>query len=134
MVYPVQAIQGDLWVRSWVIAGVACASRTKAAWRRLLRGGNVDWRCKVVQSADTGDDVVVTFYIKDADSQGSDFCETFYTTDRDTWVVQGKRRGPKVAAQLVALAPDETFCEMSGRTIELFVRRYVRDHYGIDLA
>jgi hypothetical protein len=49
-------------------------------------------------------------------------------------MVQGKRRGPRVAAQLVALAPDETFCEMSGRTVELFVLTYVRDRYGIDLA
>lgn len=87
-----------------------------------------------MQSPDAGDDVIVTFYIKDPNSQGSDFCETFYATDRDTWVIQGKRRGAKVAGQLVSLASDETFCEMSGPTMDLFVRKYVKERYGVDLA
>ncbi|MFI0409104.1 hypothetical protein [Actinomadura sp. 3N508] len=49
-------------------------------------------------------------------------------------MVQGKRRGTEVATQLVALANDETFCEVSGSTMEHFVRRYVEEHYGVDLG
>ncbi|MQY06134.1 hypothetical protein [Actinomadura macrotermitis] len=60
-------------------------------------------------------------------------CETFYATDRDSWVVQGKQRGAKVAAQLVALGNDETFCELSTRTVDHFVRKYVKERYGVDL-
>jgi hypothetical protein len=61
-------------------------------------------------------------------------CETFYTTDRNTWMVQGKQRGEGVAAQLVGLAHDETFCEVSDPTMDLFVRKYVKERYGVDLS
>ncbi|GAA2640641.1 hypothetical protein SMC26_44650 [Actinomadura fulvescens] len=81
-----------------------------------------------------GDDLTATFYSKDPESQGDVECDGFYATDRDSWIVQGKKRGPKVAAQLVALADDETFLEISGPTAEVFVRKYVRERYGIDLG
>jgi hypothetical protein len=87
-----------------------------------------------MQPVDAGDDVLVTFYCKDADSQTKELCETFYSTDRGTWVVQGKRRGEKVAAQLVGLADDETFVEMSASTVDLFVNKYVEERYGLDLS
>ncbi|GAA2626978.1 hypothetical protein GCM10010411_75030 [Actinomadura fulvescens] len=77
--------------------------------------------------------MVVTFYIKDGTSQGDAQCETFYRTDRGSWVIQGKRRGDKVGAQLIGLAADETFCEMSDPTMDRFVRHYVRERYGVDL-
>ncbi|MFD4398845.1 hypothetical protein [Kitasatospora sp. NPDC058478] len=48
--------------------------------------------------------------------------------------MQLKKRGPKVRDQLAALAEDETFGEMSGRTMDVFVRKYVRERYGIDLG
>lgn len=86
-----------------------------------------------MQPPDAGDDVVVTFFAKDPDSQGDKQCETFYTTDRKSWLVQGKRRGVKVAAQLVGFAADETFCEISDPTMDHFVRAYVRERYGINL-
>lgn len=76
----------------------------------------------------------LTFYCKDPDSHGADECETFYSTDGDSWIAQGKRRGPKIAAQLVSLASDETFVEISGRTIDAFVRKYAKEHYGVDLS
>ncbi|MFC5185383.1 hypothetical protein [Actinomadura harenae] len=81
-----------------------------------------------------GDDLTATFFCKDPESHGADECETVYRTDRASWIVQGKLRGPKVAAQLISLADDETFSEISDRTMEHFVRRYVREHYGIDLG
>ncbi|MBC7277485.1 hypothetical protein [Nocardioides sp.] len=81
-----------------------------------------------------GDDLIATFYIKDPDSTGSEGCETFYETDRRSWVVQGKSRGPQVAEQLVALADDETYLEVSGRTMDAFVRKYVKENHGVDLA
>ncbi|WP_109505304.1 hypothetical protein [Nocardioides speluncae] len=80
------------------------------------------------------DNLTATFYCKDPDSEGFDDCETFYTTDRDSWLVQGKRRGPAVAEQLVGLADDETFVEISGRTAAAFARKYVKEHYGVDLG
>ncbi|MEV6864425.1 hypothetical protein AB0M44_25880 [Streptosporangium subroseum] len=79
-------------------------------------------------------DLTVTFFCKDPDSQGDVECDTFYSTDHDSWIVQGKRRGSKVAAQLVALAEDETFLELSGSTAEIFVRKYVKERHGIDLG
>lgn len=80
------------------------------------------------------DDLTATFYCKDPESHGADDCETFYTTDRGSWLVQGKRRGPQVAAQLAGLAEDETFLEISGRTVDAFARKYVKEHYGVDLG
>ncbi|MEU6922150.1 MULTISPECIES: hypothetical protein [unclassified Streptomyces] len=80
------------------------------------------------------DDVTATFFCTDPESQGGIECETFYETDRDSWIVQLKKRGPRVRDQLVALADDETFGEMSGRTMDVFVRKYVRERYGIDLG
>lgn len=95
-------------------------------------------RCKFMQlpdvHADNGDNIVVTFYIKDGTSTTDATCETFYSTDRSSWIVQGKRRGSTVAAQLVGLADDETFCEMSSATMDAFVRRYVRERYGVELG
>ncbi|MEV4095269.1 hypothetical protein [Streptosporangium saharense] len=80
------------------------------------------------------DNLTVTFFCKDPESQGDVECDTFYSTDDGSWVVQGKQRGPKVAAQLVALAGDETFLEVSGPTVEAFVQKYVKERYGIDLS
>ncbi|MFE4518339.1 hypothetical protein ACFRMQ_29645 [Kitasatospora sp. NPDC056783] len=48
--------------------------------------------------------------------------------------MQLKKCGPKVRDQLIALAEDETFAEMSGRTMDVFVRKYVKERYGIDLG
>ncbi|MEV5198375.1 hypothetical protein [Streptomyces sp. NPDC053720] len=86
------------------------------------------------QRDDSEDDLTATFFCTDPESQGGIECETFYETDRGSWIVQLKKSGPKVRAQLVALADDETFGEMSGRTMEVFVRKYVRERYGIDLG
>lgn len=93
----------------------------------MILGGNF------MQSHTGDDDLVATFYVKDPDSNFQDDCETFYRTDRGSWIVQSKKRGPGVAAQLVSLADDETFGEVSGRTMELFVRMYVKEFHGIDL-
>lgn len=86
------------------------------------------------QHSGDGDDLTATFFCTDPNSQGGVECETFYETDRDSWIVQLKKRGPGVRDQLVALADDETFGEMSGRTMDVFVRKYVRERYGIDLG
>lgn len=80
------------------------------------------------------DNLTATFFIKDPDSGVSGDCETFYSTDHDSWLVQGKRRGPQVAAQLVSLADDETYLEVSNRTMDAFVRKYVKENHGVDLA
>ncbi|GAA0914893.1 hypothetical protein [Nonomuraea longicatena] len=79
-------------------------------------------------------DLIVTFYCKDPHSQGAVECESFYRTDRGSWIVQAKKRGPGVGAQLIGLAEDETFGELSERTVNAFVQKYVREHYGIDLG
>jgi hypothetical protein len=88
----------------------------------------------IMQLPGDGDDLKATFFCKDPDSHGADECETFYRTDRDSWLVQGKKRGPSVAAQLLSLSDDETFAEVSGPTVELFVWMYVKERYGIDLG
>lgn len=80
------------------------------------------------------DNLTATFFIKDPESTGSEGCETFYETDRGSWVVQGKIRGPQVADQLVSLAADETYLEISGRTMDAFVRKYVKESHGVDLT
>ena len=80
------------------------------------------------------DNLAAPFYIKDPESGVSGDCETFYSTDRDSWLIQGKRRGPQVAAQLVNLADDETYLEVSNRTVDAFVRKYVKENHGVDLA
>lgn len=80
------------------------------------------------------DNLTLTFYCKDPDSNGSRECETFYETDRGSWIVQAKVRGPEVRDQLVSLAPDETFGEMSGRTVDAFVKKYAKERYGVDLG
>jgi hypothetical protein len=46
-----------------------------------------------MQPADAGDDLAVTFYCKDPDSQTRETCDSFYSTDRASWLIQGKRRG-----------------------------------------
>ncbi|MCD0453081.1 hypothetical protein LO762_28435 [Actinocorallia sp. API 0066] len=91
-------------------------------------------RSNMEQGCDAADELTASFFCKDPDSNHGEDCETFYRTDRDSWLVQGKRRGERVAAQLVALADDETFVEMSQRTVDLFVRTYVRETYGLDLG
>jgi hypothetical protein len=87
-----------------------------------------------VQSADPDDEPRATFYCKDPGSVDTDDCAAFYQTDRRSWIVQGKRRGGAVAAQLRALAVDETFVEIPEPLVELFVRRYVKERYGTDLG
>ncbi|MFI9558501.1 hypothetical protein [Nonomuraea endophytica] len=79
-------------------------------------------------------DLTLTFYSKDPDSHGADECETFYSTDQGSWIVQGRSHGPKVAVQLAGLADDETFVEISRRTADTFVRKYAKEHYGVDLG
>ncbi|GAA0988198.1 hypothetical protein GCM10009555_069300 [Acrocarpospora macrocephala] len=86
-----------------------------------------------MQSYGDGDDLSLTFYCKDPDSNQDNECETFYRTDRGSWLVQVKKRGPRVGAQLIGLGEDETFGELSERTMNVFVRKYVREHYGVDL-
>ncbi|SDL14649.1 hypothetical protein SAMN05428985_11047 [Nocardioides sp. YR527] len=80
------------------------------------------------------DNLTLTFYIKDPESDGTGDCETFYETDRGSWIVQSKITGPEVRDQLVGLAPDETYGEMSGRTVDAFVKKYVKERHGIDLG
>jgi hypothetical protein len=86
-----------------------------------------------MQSPDAGDELLATFYCKDPDSIDTDDCPAFYRTDRRSWIVQGKRRGDSVAVQLRALGEDETFVEIPEPLVELFVRRYVKEHHGTDL-
>ena len=78
--------------------------------------------------------LTLTFYIKDPESDGTGDCETFYETDRGSWIVQAKTRGDDVREQLVGFAPDETFGELSGRTVDAFVKKYVKERHGIDLG
>lgn len=80
------------------------------------------------------DDLTLAFYCKDPNSQGDQLCETFYETDRGSWIVQAKVRGPEVREQLIGLAPDETFGEMSDRTVATFVKKYAKERYGVDLG
>ncbi|MBL7552801.1 hypothetical protein I6A60_33830 [Frankia sp. AgB1.9] len=75
----------------------------------------------------------MTFYCKDPGSVDIDDCAAFYQTDRCSWIVQGKQRGDAVAAQLRALALDETFVEIPEPLVELLVHRYVKERYGTDL-
>ncbi|WP_433332946.1 hypothetical protein [Spirillospora sp. CA-294931] len=87
-----------------------------------------------MQSTSAGEDVAVAFYVKDPDSTTRETCETFWMTDRASWVVQGKRGGVEVSRQLVGLAEDETFCEVSERTVNTFVVAFVKERYGLDLG
>lgn len=87
-----------------------------------------------MQSDDLGDELRVTFYCKDPGSVDIDDCAAFYQTDQRSWIVQGKRRGDAVAAQLHALAVDETFVEIPEPLVELLVHRYVKERYGTDLG
>ena len=87
-----------------------------------------------MQSPDVDGGLHATFYCKDPGSVDTDDCAAFYYTDRLSWIVQGKRRGAAVAAQLRALADDETFVEIPEPLVELFVRRYVKERYGTDLG
>ncbi|MCF6475748.1 hypothetical protein FAF44_46475 [Nonomuraea sp. MG754425] len=87
-----------------------------------------------MQSYGDADDLSLTFYCKDPNSNQDNECETFYRTDRGSWLVQLKKRGPSVGAQLIGLGEDETFGELSERTMNRFVRMYVRERYGVDLS
>jgi hypothetical protein len=87
-----------------------------------------------MQSSDAGGELRAVFYCKDPGSVDTDDCPAFYQTDRYSWIVQGKRRGAAVAEQLRALADDETFVEIGGPLVDLFVRRYVKERYGTDLG
>lgn len=87
-----------------------------------------------MQTPDAGDDLLATFFCKDPDSVDTDDCPAFYETDRGSWIVQGKRRGDKVAAQLRALGDDETFVEIPEPLVKLFVRRYAEERHGTDLG
>lgn len=86
-----------------------------------------------MQSYGDGDDLSLTFYCKDPDSNQDSECETFYRTDRGSWLVQVKKRGPGVGAQLIGLGKMRRLEELSERTMNVFVRKYVREHYGVDL-
>lgn len=80
------------------------------------------------------DDLRVTFFCKDPESKLLDDCASFYQTDRGSWIVQGQRCGPQVAAQLRALRDDETFVEIPEALVELFVERYLKGRDGTDLS
>jgi hypothetical protein len=86
-----------------------------------------------MQSAQDDSGMLVNFYCKRPDSDGSEDCASFYRTDRGSWIVQGDRRGEQVAAQLRALKPSETFLEIPENLVELFVRKYAEKRYGIHL-
>jgi hypothetical protein len=87
-----------------------------------------------VRPDDLDDKLRVTFYCKDPSSVDIDDCAAFYQTDRRSWIVQGRRRGDAVAAQLHALAVDETFVEIPEPLVELLVHQYVKERYGTDLG
>ncbi|GAB3653104.1 hypothetical protein GCM10027589_11040 [Actinocorallia lasiicapitis] len=80
-----------------------------------------------------GDDLRLDFYLKDSDSKADDDCPAFYRTDRG-WGAQGMERyGDAVRAQMRGYKPGETFVELPDSLIHAFVRKYVKDTYGIDL-
>ncbi len=87
-----------------------------------------------MQSVDDDGSMVVTFYCKRPDSTAGKDCASFYQTNRDSWIVQGDRRGEHVAEQLQGLKPSETFLEVPESLVELFVRKYVEERYGINLG
>lgn len=87
-----------------------------------------------MQHPGNGDDVRLTFYCKSPTSKTKDDCPAFYRTDRQSWVVQGIRRGDSIGAQLRALGDDETFLEIPEALAERFVQMYVEERYGIDLG
>ncbi|MBB4914062.1 hypothetical protein [Streptosporangium saharense] len=86
-----------------------------------------------MRSHDDEDGLSLTFYCKDPNSNQDNECETFYRTNWGSWLVQAKKHGPNVRAQLIGLGEDETFGELSERTVNAFVRKYVKEHYGVDL-
>ncbi|WP_327089558.1 hypothetical protein OIE66_02740 [Nonomuraea sp. NBC_01738] len=88
-----------------------------------------------MQTSRPADDLRLAFYCTDPDSVPGEDCATFYRTNRGTWIVQGDRRDePHVVAQLVALKPSETSVEIPEPLVELLVRSYAKERYGIDLG
>lgn len=88
-----------------------------------------------MQTSKPADSLRLTFYCKDPASVPGEDCATFYRTSEGTWIVQGDRREePRVVRQLVALKPSESSVEVPGPLIDLFVRIYAKEHYGIDLG
>ncbi|GAA4198809.1 hypothetical protein GCM10022252_49830 [Streptosporangium oxazolinicum] len=79
------------------------------------------------------DDLAVTFYCKDPNSNFQNDCATFYRTNRGSWVVQGDSMAPEVAPKLTALADHETYLEIPDALANRFARMYVRERYGVDL-
>ena len=90
---------------------------------------------KEMQSSNGGANVRLSLYCTDPDSVPGEDCATFYRTDRRTWLVQGDHRDePDVAAQLVALKPGEIAAEVPNPLVDLFVRMYAKEFYGVDLV
>ncbi|MBB5083170.1 hypothetical protein HNR40_008673 [Nonomuraea endophytica] len=88
-----------------------------------------------MQTSNPADGLHLAFYCTDPDSVPGEDCATFYQTNRGTWIVQGDRREePDVVTQLVALKPSESSVEVPGPLVDLLVRRYAKERYGIDLG
>jgi hypothetical protein len=87
-----------------------------------------------MQLPTSDDDLRLTFYIKDPASQGGDDCETFYRTNRRSWMLQAPQATSTALAQFVSLAPGEVGSEMSDGTMDAFVVKYVKECYGVDLS
>lgn len=92
------------------------------------------WRCNLMQDLSAGDDLRLTFYCKNPNSNQDNECSTFYRTNRESWVVQGDSLGADVAPKLRALAAHETYLEISDALADRFALMYVKERYGIDLA
>lgn len=48
--------------------------------------------------------------------------------------MQGDRLGKRIGALPRGLKPSETFLEIPETLVRLFVRKYVKERYGIDLG
>ncbi|MFI0450677.1 hypothetical protein [Actinomadura sp. 6N118] len=88
----------------------------------------------MTQPPDSGAHRMLSFYCKDLNSSTGDDCATFYRTNVGTWIVQGDQQGEQVRAQLIALKPTETFCEIPENLVDQLVRMYAKERYGVDLA
>ncbi|MCP2342960.1 hypothetical protein [Actinomadura rupiterrae] len=83
-----------------------------------------------------GDDdpIVLSFYCG-PESETVDTCPAVHRTNRATWLWQGElRNDAQVRNQLRKPSPTEVGVEVGDDLVDMFVRAYAKEKYGVDLG
>ncbi|GAA4235996.1 hypothetical protein GCM10022254_44540 [Actinomadura meridiana] len=86
-----------------------------------------------VEPSRDADAMMLSFYCG-PDSNTKETCPAVHRTDRGTWLWQGEvRDDPHTRSQLRKPSPTEAGVEVGDDLVDMFVRAYAKEKYGVDL-